>query len=154
MRYFGLLLAFATFCVGLHLPAQAQSDMLIVPGVRIGPVNLGTTYAEIYKRFGDPGQTSFSDNDAIINYFYPGFVVTVEKASDKIIQVTTSDPKYATASGIKVGISRLVAAKKLGVPAGDCDSHVGCNYWSGDGLWLDVAADQNVKSIWVVPTGK
>jgi hypothetical protein len=155
MRYFGLLFSFAAFCVSLQpTNAQAQTDNLIVPGVRIGPVNLGISDTAVYNKFGNPTSTSYDDNDATINHFYPTFIVTIDRDSHKVIQVTTSDPRYATDNGIKVGISNLAAATKLGIPPANCDRQVGCNYRSEQGLWLDVKGDQSVRSIWVVPAGK
>jgi len=155
MKYFGLLFSLAALCVGLQQTmAQTQNDNLIVPGVRIGPVDLGMSERAVFKKFGDPARASFDNNDTIVSLFYPTFIVTVDKKIDKVTQVTTSDPRYATANGVKVGISNLVATKKLGIPAGNCDRHAGCNYWFEGGLWLDVKGDQSVQSIWVVPVDK
>jgi hypothetical protein len=153
MRYFRLLFSLAAIYAGAQqAAAQAQNDNLIVPGARIGPAELGMSAAAVFKKLGGTGRESFEDNDTIVHLFYATVIITIDRQADKVVQISTSDPRYSTASGVKVGISNVVAAKKLGILTGDCDRRIGCNYWFKGGLWLDVKGDQSVQTISVLPS--
>ncbi len=155
MKYFRLLFSLAAICAGVQQTvAQTQNDNLIVPGVRIGPAELGMSEVAVFKKFGSTGRESFENNDTIVHLFYSAFIVTIDRQIDKVVQISTSDPRYSTANGIKVGISNLVATKKLGIPTGDCDRRIGCNYWFKGGLWLDVKGDQSIQTISVLPAAQ
>jgi hypothetical protein len=150
MKYSGLVFALAALFVGLQsTTAAAKNDTLIVPGVRIGPVNLGMSDADVYGLLGDPTQTMTEgvDMGRAIAYVFPKLTVVVSKATHKVTQVTTLDPGYATADGIKVGSSGLAVSTKLGIPPGRCQG--GCNYDYPNGISLGINSDGRVRAIWI-----
>lgn len=109
---------------------QAQDDSLIVAGVRIGAMSLGMTDSQLYRLLGDPDSTFISER--VIKYTYGKLLLTVyvDKTSHKVVQLWSSDSRYSTAEGIKVGSSGLAVAAKLGVPPGDCQSNCTMTYVS------------------------
>jgi hypothetical protein len=130
--------------------ARAQDDSVIEPGVRLGPVHLGITDVELYRLLGDPKSTR-TNGSISMNYIYSKFQVSVDTDTHRVIQVTTDDPAYSTAEGIRVGSSGLAVAAKLGTPPGPCDG--GCNYTYPNGLALGINADGSVRAIWVFTPG-
>jgi hypothetical protein len=150
MKYFGLLLALAALFVGLQsTTAAAKNDNLIVPGVRIGPVSLGMSDADLYKMLGDPTQTMTEgvDMGRAIQYVFPKLSIVVSKATHRVTQVTTLDPGYSTADGIKVGSSGLAVSTKLGIPPGRCEG--GCDYNYPNGISLGINSEGRVRAIWI-----
>jgi hypothetical protein len=150
MKQFGVLLAVAALFVGLQsTTAHAKNDNLIVPGVRIGPVRIGMTDADLYKILGDPTQTLTTGSvDGGITYFWGNsLVVHVDKDTHRVVQVTTNNPKYSTADGIKVGSSGLAISTKLGIPAGNCQ--VRCDYYYPNRILLHINPNGSVGLITV-----
>ena len=138
------IVALAVLC-GAPTASSAQNDNLIVPGVRIGPFHLGITDAELYRQFGEPTATQVN-GDVTMNYTYSNVQVSVSPSTHKVIQVTTSDPSFATAEGVTVGTSALALAAKLGVPKG-CQGS--CNFPYRGGLWVGTNDDGSVRAIWI-----
>jgi hypothetical protein len=126
--------------------ARAQTDSSIVPGVSLGSIHLGITDIELYRLLGDPKSTT-TNGDISMNYDYSRFQVSVSPDTHKVIEVTTEDPSYSTAEGIRVGSSGLAVAAKLGIPPGPCQG--GCNYTYPNGLALGINPDGSVRAIWV-----
>ena len=143
------LLAAAT----LSLPplALAQSDNQIVPRVRIGPVRLGMTDAELYNSLGNPTTTTPWHDSTSYYYSNIGLSVTVSNNRRTVIRVDTSDSRYSMASGLKPGSGALELSVKLGSHAG-CNSSLGlsgCAY-GYEGLVLQLNNDGSVRDIAVV----
>lgn len=153
MKYFVVMLAVTALFAGLQpAAAQTHNDNLIVPGVRIGPVSLGMSEANLYKTLGDPTSTQINNAAQVINYNYPGLGVSVDRVAHKVTQVTSLDQKYSTAEGIKVGSSGLAVSAKIGIPSGDCQGM--CNYSYPNGMFLGTNEDGSVRAIWVVPRAR
>src|ERR1700730_6859535 len=151
MKYSGLLFALAALFVGLQSTTVAAKDgNLIVPGVRIGPISLGMSDADVYKILGDPTQTMTEgvDMGRAIQYVFPKLTVVVSRATHKVTSVITLDPGYSTAEGIKVGSSGLAVSTKLGIPPGPCEG--GCNYNYPNGISLGINPDGRVRAIWII----
>lgn len=140
-----MILAAAVFMAAASA-ARAQDDSMIVPGVSMAGVHLGITDVELYRLLGDPKSTQTNGNISM-NYDYSRFQVSVAIDTHKVIQVTTEDPSYSTAEGIKVGSSGLAVAAKLGTPPGPCQG--GCDYTYPNGLALGIKEDGSVRAIWI-----
>ena len=145
-RAAGAIFASAIFLLAATEMAQAQNDTLIVPGVRMGPVHLGITDAELYRLLGDPQSTQVN-GDISRNYIFPNFTVSVSASTHKVIQVTTTDPSFATADGVKVGSSGLAVAAKLGAPRDACAEDCSISY--PNGVAVGINASGAVRTIWV-----
>ena len=135
--------------------AQAQNDNLIVPGVRVGPVTLGMTDADLYKMLGEPAQTMVTSNGARIHYVYSSLNVGVDRDSHIVVAVETHDPAYATAGGIKFGSSSLaLTVAKLGPQEeGSCGPPDLCEYTTDNGLHVGLDDKGRVNSLTVVKDG-
>lgn len=152
MKQLSLLIAAAVLFAALQpTTAKAKNDNLIVPGVRIGPVSLGMTDADVYKTLGEPTSTlTVGSADGGINYYWGNlYSVHVDKDTHRVTQVTTSDQKYSTTEGIKVGSSLLAVSVKLRIPLGHCSGM--CDYNVGHGMYFGTNENGGIRAIWIVP---
>lgn len=95
------------------------NDTLIVPGCRIGPVALGLKPADLLNTLGSPNSSMIQSTktpDLNHIYHYDDFTVFVNTVSGLVSWVFTYSPSYATAEGIRVGVSELEVRVKLGAP--------------------------------------
>jgi len=153
MKYFGLVLVLVALFAGIQpTTAQAPNDKQIVPGIRVGPVSVGMSDADLYKVLGDPTDTDTLHYRPSIAYRYTSFFVIVNRDSHKVTQIATSDPSYSTAEGIKAGSSGLGVSVKYGVP-GPCSPVYGCNYNYPNGISLGINPNGSVSSISVYQAG-
>jgi hypothetical protein len=127
------------------------NDNLIVPGERIGPVFLGMTETQLYKKLGEPSQTNAAPTH--VAYVYPTLVVEIDTGTHKVWYVgNTSNSGYSTAEGIKIGSSGLAVRTQL---AGQYSSRVPApNYSQNDyanGLSVLLTSDGSVYglSVWI-----
>ncbi len=135
--------------------AQSQTDNLIVPGVRVGPVTLGMTDVDLYKMLGDPARTDVTSDGARIHYVYSSLDVGVDRDSHIVVAVETHDPSYATAEGIKFGSSSLaLMVAKLGPQeAGSCGPPDLCEYTTSNGLHVGLDSRGCVRYLTIVKEG-
>ena len=126
---------------------MAINDNLIVPGERIGPLFLGMTEAQLYKKLGDAD--TIMNNGQYTIYNYHGLGVSVMKSTSKIIQVTAESSQYSTSDGIHVGSSLLEVKSKLTLAEtpNNVDS-ANADYYPGNGLNIGVT-NGRVRAIWV-----
>jgi hypothetical protein len=89
-------------------------DNIIVPGDRVGPVFLGMTDVDLYKRMGDPTNT-FQSKDGSTSYQYGGLMVYV--FPDHKVRFVYINEGYYTKEGVAVGTSNLALLAKLGKPS-------------------------------------
>lgn len=136
---------------------MAIDDNVIVPGERIGPVFLGMTDADLYKKFGNPLESK-QTGTGFTAYFYSTFMVYVDLSTHKVASITspvgsTGYSGYATREGIKVGSSALEVQAKLPQSTLKLDSpapgYSRYNYPSGMVLSLDPSG--KVFNIEVIP---
>lgn len=134
------------------------NDRLIVPGERIGPIFLGMTEEQLYKKMGDPSEThqgtGVLNGVAIITYRWGDLVAIVQPSAHRVVQVMVDGTRYSTMEGVAVGTSVLEMRAKLGRPAWEPDSPDGSLYgyvfdsgglrvWvrkGGHVSWIDVNA--------------
>jgi hypothetical protein len=137
---------------------MATDDNVIVPGERIGPVFLGMTDADLYKKFGNPLESK-QTGTGFAAYFYSTFMVYVGVSTHKVASITTPVGStagysgYATREGIKVGSSALEVQAKLPQSTLNLDSpapgYSRYNYQTGMVLSLDPSG--KVVNIEVIP---
>jgi len=96
-------------------PPSPMFDELIIPGQRIGPVAIGMAGADLLKALGPPRQ-SFHSAKATHNHFGNGLWVTVRDTDNKVVGIGTSDPRYRTKDGLRVGATEFEIRAHLGVP--------------------------------------
>ena len=95
-------------------PAGAKSvvrDNTIVPGKRIGPVSVGMPVSQLYDVMGEPTQTQQGRGNE--RYVFEGLEVVVDDADELGSTVTTGSADYATADGLKVGLTVLAVKARL-----------------------------------------
>jgi hypothetical protein len=100
---------------------MSVNDNIIVFGERVGPVFLGMTEEQLYKRMGNPdrvthGYWSDIQQDAPV-YYWEGIVTSMMYS--KVHSISVYPGRYHTAEGISVGTSELELKAKLGKPAWD-----------------------------------
>jgi hypothetical protein len=86
-------------------------DNTIVPGKRIGPVSVGMAVSQLYDVMGEPTKTQKGRDTE--RYVFEGLEVVVDDADESVSTVTTASAEYATADGLKVGLTLLAVKAKL-----------------------------------------
>jgi hypothetical protein len=117
-------------------PAAAPIfDQLIVPGKRIGPISVGMSTSDVLKALGEPTRASitsckgpgdpegvYSQHCATKYGWANGLQAEIPLISrrhwikERVYEVTTKDPRYATSGGVKVGSSELSVRAIYGPP--------------------------------------
>jgi len=92
-------------------PAPVIQDTLIVPGKRIGPVSVGMMVPQLYDVMGEPAQAVKVQGTE--RYKFEGLEVVVDDVDESVKMVSTASPAYATAEGLKVGVSELAVRARL-----------------------------------------
>ncbi|HTT36049.1 MAG TPA: hypothetical protein VMH32_00115 [Burkholderiales bacterium] len=126
-------------------------DNMIVPGKRIGPVSVGMSVSQLYDVMGEPTQTQKGHEQD--HYVFEDLEVVVDDADESVSTVTTQSPDFATADGLKVGLSVLAVKAKLAKLSGPLlirEEGDTSTYYAG-GMVVVVSGGQ-VKSIMVRAT--
>jgi hypothetical protein len=119
------LVSIALLMAALIAPAasaQTQSDGLIVRNERIGAIRLGDTLADVVSAFGQPTTAPvFVGQHGILTWSDgPGAGVRVDTwgAQNEVysISVGRGGEGYATAEGVRVGMSEVDVRIRLGNP--------------------------------------
>jgi len=97
-------------------PAQPIFDSLIVPGVRIGPVAVGMSGAQLLQAVGSPASSNHAFTDGTWNHFSNGIGAFVRDRDNRVIIVTSEDARYRTMEGVGPGVAELVVRSALGAP--------------------------------------
>ena len=134
------------------------NDNLIVPGERIGPVFLGMTEEQLYRRMGNPVETQQGtgvlNGVPIIGYRYEDIIAIVQPSAHKVVEIQVEGTRYTTAQGVTVGTSVLEMKAKLGRPAWEPESSDGSLYryvFNSGGLQIFVRKGGHVSWIDVDP---
>jgi len=96
------------------LAATAPRDRLIVPGMRVGPVALGMSLAEMNTSVGIPGQVQQQGPATI--YAWGDLAAEIDEKSAQVDLITVNDNRYETADHIRVGLAALAVVTVLGDP--------------------------------------
>jgi hypothetical protein len=94
--------------------AAAPRDMLIVPGMRVGPVALGMTADELNTSVGVPG-TERQEGTAT-TYSWGELSAQIGKSPATVDAIVVNDGRYETADHIHVGLASLAVVVVLGQP--------------------------------------
>ncbi len=107
-----------SFVFGLASCASAPltlNDNVIVPGERVGDVEIGMTLDQLIALKGLPRKTMPIANTEASTYFYDGLTVA---ADNKVYWIIAKDDQYRTTSGVAPGVEQIFALASLGKP--DC----------------------------------
>lgn len=123
-----VLLVFLFGCASSHHSSSAAPifDKLIVPGERIGPISLGMMQADVLKILGVPPKSSIH-TDGHSRYYYADLTVWISRDS-RVFRIGTDSPEYATADGIRVGMTEPEVRAKKGNPTRMEDYNVSVIY--------------------------
>ncbi len=111
--------AFLTFLVIALLAACASGpltldDDLVVPGERVGEVQIGMPLATLLAVKGTPMKTvPISGSDATSYTFQDGLTVG---AHDQVYWIIAEDARFHTATGVRPGVEQIFARASLGKP--------------------------------------
>jgi hypothetical protein len=86
-------------------------DNLIVAGKRIGPVSVGMPVSQLYDVMGEPVQAVKGRGSE--RYVFEDLQVVVDEADGAVVTVLTESPDYASADGLKVGLTDLAVKAGL-----------------------------------------
>jgi hypothetical protein len=86
-------------------------DTLIVAGKRIGPVSVGMPVSQLYDVMGEPVQAVKGRGSE--RYVFEDLQVVVDEADGAVVTVLTESPDYASADGLKVGLTDLAVKAGL-----------------------------------------
>lgn len=89
-------------------------DNLVVPGERIGEVQIGMPLATLLAVKGNPVTTApISGTDATTYTFDDGLTVG---AQDEVYWIIADDARFHTASGVRPGVEQIFARASFGKP--------------------------------------
>lgn len=115
-------------------------DKLIVPGERIGPISLGMPQADVLKILGTPPESTIH-TDGHSRYYYADLTVFITRDS-RVDGIQTALPEYATAEGIRVGMTEPEVRAKLGKPK-SVDDKGSSLLWYTYGSVLEICFDRS-----------
>ncbi|RYG33225.1 MAG: hypothetical protein EON93_09950 [Burkholderiales bacterium] len=115
VRFLPALLAFIplalTACVTGPLTLD---DNLVVPGERIGEVQIGMPLATLLAVKGNPVTTApISGTDATTYTFTDGLTVG---AQDEVYWIIAEDARFHTSGGVRPGVEQIFARASFGKP--------------------------------------
>jgi hypothetical protein len=130
-------------------PAAAQSDTLIVPGERIGPIRLGMLPGDVVRALGQPSKINTYPHGGIEydyryddKYFFVTFSAVPETEAD---QIGTSDPRYATREGIRIGSSGVDVVRAYGRNYNKSSVNTVC--YAELGIWFLLSPQNNIRRL-------
>jgi len=88
-------------------------DNLIIPGERVGNVELGMSLADLFNQKGAPTRTIPIPDTRATTYYFDGLMIA---ADDKVYWIIARDPKYRTAYGVSKGSEQIFARGTYGKP--------------------------------------
>ena len=148
-------------CLAVLLPGAvfAQSDTLIVPGVRIGPVALGMFREDVIRLLGPPdkveetrvtqGGRSFLQSFVDHHTTYGLAISYNAGVAPTAFFLATESPRYATGQGVRVGSSGTDLVRAHGGGCESCQKAV-C-YMGFQGVLFEVWKAGQVRRIAVEP---
>ena len=105
-------LALMTACASTPL---TLNDNRVVPGERVGDVEIGMPLDQLLALKGVPRQTIPIRGTAATTYVFDGLTVA---AHDEVYWIIVRDARFRTAEGVTKGTEQITARAAFGVP--DC----------------------------------
>jgi hypothetical protein len=97
------------------VPAYAQPrDYTIVPGERVGPVEIGMGEMQLLMTVGSPDTMLMQGADTL--YSWGTLTARVGAASHAVEEITLNDPAYQTQGRVHVGSAELLVTNIMGQP--------------------------------------
>jgi hypothetical protein len=88
-------------------------DDLVVPGERIGEVEIGMPLSSLIALKGTPYKTVPISGTEATSYSFDGLTVG---AHDTVYWIIATDPRFGTAGGVAPGVEQIFARATLGKP--------------------------------------
>ena len=135
--------------LGLALPGhtapanQGTSSFLIVPGASIGPVNIGMPLQQVLKLLGRnatkniaiPGVPRYIWTELPDNRLAGRFVVSTSGTPESVNAISvSSDARYVTSTGIRIGDPSATVRWTMGEPASVRVAFFDANIWLYPGI--------------------
>lgn len=89
------------------------NDNMIIPGERVGDVELGMSLAELFAVKGAPHKTIPIAGTGATSYNYDGLTVG---ADDKVYWIIARDTRFRTPAGVAKGSEQIFARGVYGTP--------------------------------------
>ena len=90
-----------------------HNDNMIVPGERVGTVEIGMSLSALLAMQGAPTRTIPIPDTRATTYYFDGLMVA---ADEKVYWIIARDPKYRTAYGVSKGSEQIFARGTYGKP--------------------------------------
>ncbi|MEM7330288.1 MAG: hypothetical protein AAF437_16215 [Pseudomonadota bacterium] len=113
-RFIALLASLSAFAACASKPLTLN-DNRIIPGERVGDVEIGMPLDQLLALKGVPQRTIPIRGTAATTYVFEGLTVA---AHDKVYWIIVQDSRFQTANGIAKGSEQIRARAAFGVP--DC----------------------------------
>lgn len=108
---FPLLAAVLAACASGPL---TLNDNLVVPGERIGEVEIGMPLATLLALKGNPVRTTPIAGTESTTYDFGGLTVA---AHDEVYWIAATDPRFKTSTGVSAGVEHIFARGSFGRPS-------------------------------------
>lgn len=89
------------------------NDNLIVPGERVGNVELGMSLSQLLAMEGTPTRTIPIPDTRATTYYFDGLMVA---ADDKVYWIIARDPRFHTVDGVATGSEQIYTRAIYGKP--------------------------------------
>ena len=89
------------------------NDNMIIPGERVGDVELGMSLAELFSVKGTPHKTIPIAGTEATSYNYDGLTVG---ADDKVYWIIARDARFRTPAGVSKGSEQIFTRSVYGTP--------------------------------------
>jgi hypothetical protein len=103
--------------IAVTAPMRAAApvrDTLIVPGMRVGPIALGMTAAELNEAVGVPAQAQRQGSTTI--YSWGDVAAEISDGTPGVDLIAVNDARYETANHLRVGLAALAVNAVMGLP--------------------------------------
>ena len=89
------------------------NDNMVVPGERVGTVEIGMSLADLVTVKGTPRRTIPIEGSEATTYFFDGLTVAAE---DEVYWIIAKDQRFKTVEGVAPGTEQIYARAVLGEP--------------------------------------
>lgn len=89
------------------------NDNLIVPGERVGNIELGMSLSQLLAMEGTPTRTIPIPDTRATTYYFDGLMVA---ADDKVYWIIARDPRFHTVDGVATGSEQIYTRAIYGKP--------------------------------------